>query len=279
MKLLLLILMCLLSGCGPKCEPKSKTVGMWYSTWYATNGVNPNFWTEWNLQYTPTLGRYDSSDTSLIDKHITMLEDAGVDFVILDETNHLYAENGFILERALKFCERLKGRKLKYAIAIGGFQFKSDNDVYNFEIEEVKKLFLDSDLAVNYYYLDGKPLLLSYVNENIPTTDKTYFNIQNMHGQAREGEMGWATPEGSIPHCKVMSIMPGWKNAYGGFVPRLNGDVYQAEWEKIHDTQPEIVVVTSFNDYAEHTAVEPTLEWANKYWDMTVSHIKRYKGK
>lgn len=282
-------LLWLLAACGPPafkpCHPASKTVGIWYSTWYSVNNPNnPNFWSLWNIGYTPLLGQYDSSNTAIIDQHIESILNAGIDFVILDETDNLYVEKGFILSNALVFKSRIEYTNLKFVIAIGGMQFSNNPDTMDFEVSEVKRLFANSH---NYMTIDGKPLIISYphlsqsnrILANLATKYPDMY-ISWMHGKAQAGEMGWATPNGPIVNCDVMSIMPGWNNRHGEYVGRRDGAFYQESWNRILKVNPSMVVISSFNDFAEETAIESASgpwNFPNMYWNSTVKNIKEYK--
>ncbi|MEX2683918.1 MAG: hypothetical protein Q6373_020270, partial [Candidatus Sigynarchaeota archaeon] len=67
-------------------------------------------WDAWNIRYRPlTLGSYrtyDSSNASVIDEHLAMIAAAGIDFLLLDETNNLYVEEGYSFLRARALVSR-----------------------------------------------------------------------------------------------------------------------------------------------------------------------------
>jgi hypothetical protein len=68
----------------------------------------------------------------------------------------------------------------------------------------------------------------------------------------------------------------------------MQGDFYKYKgWERVLSQKPKMVVINSFNEYFEKTAVAPsdtsslTLyeQWKspNLYWDITVEYNSRYK--
>ena len=91
-------------------EPADCDIGIWYSVWYAyldemSNSVQRNTWNAWDIQYDVllpdgTYGKYDSLDEDFIFFHLEQMADLGIDFVIMDQTNHIDVENGYINERA-----------------------------------------------------------------------------------------------------------------------------------------------------------------------------------
>ena len=57
-------------------------------------------------------------------------------------------------------------------------------------------------------------------------------------------------------------VAPGWDNSRQGnsvqvFVPRQDGSYYSARWEAALASNPEVVTITSWNEWGEGTAIEP----------------------
>ena len=66
----------------PPTDPKTRLVGIAYTTWHVA--------TPWkNTWGTPSLGFYQSDDRHVIDRHAAWLADAGVDFVWVDWSNDI----------------------------------------------------------------------------------------------------------------------------------------------------------------------------------------------
>lgn len=262
------------------CHPKSKQVGIWYQTWY-----NKDFWSSYNIQTQPLIGQYDSSDPNVIDRHIEVLESLGVDFVILDNTNNIYVDGGYILNNSLTFCQHLKNHHLKFAVAIGGMQFDSDPKTMATEIAAINSVFILSSCGDNYMMVDGKPLIISYPSltqsaQTLATIASAYTNVYAVkwiHGEAQAGEMGWAVPAGPVESCQAMVTMPGWQPKYGSAIDRNNGNIYKESWDRIIEIQPEFAIITSFNDFFEQTFIEDTVDLGDKYVNITREAVKRYK--
>lgn len=273
-----------LTACGAyapalHCSPATKSVGMWYSTWY--KGSSDAFWG----LYSPYQGRYSSSDDATIDAHINLLEQANVDFVILDNTNNLHVDGGYILDSSLRFFDRLAGRRLKAAVAIGGMQFGGGADTLRRELTEVTALFVNGPQPDAYLRSPKGPIVVSYAPDDLSQNDMDTLaasypsiDLQWIHGTARVGEPGWANPAASLPSCDTMAVMPGWQNAYGHRVDRMGGAFYDISLKAALSVNPARVVIASFNDYAEQTAVEPTNEYGDVYWKKTVDFIATYKA-
>lgn len=271
-------------------------------------------WDAWNIDYVPYVKgayqQYDSGDPDVIDEHIAQISAAGVDFLLFDETNNVHVDDNYIWQRAITVAERIKAwnddpshRPLKFAIAVGGIQFSLDPRKLEYEAGEVYDTFVNSDLGDNYYEWDGKPLLVVYHgNGGLEawedwTGDKSdagEFTLRWANGQAQAGYYGWAVSGGTIADSEVQVVMPGWNNRKGAPVVLRNGGQFYEDdcWDVVLANRPEIVMINSYNEYAEQTAVAKTdtsgldansEKWYNDqavldpdmYWDMTVQFIQQ----
>lgn len=306
-------------------EPADCDIGIWYSVWYAyldemSNSVQRNTWNAWDIQYDVllpdgTYGKYDSLDEDFIFFHLEQMADLGIDFVIMDQTNHIDVENGYINERALKFAQCIKewndipeNRPIKYCSAIGAIQW-SNNAA---SIEQEAKILWDRYCMQEFgtsdyhYYLDDKPLLIVYGDGgeelwNNYDGKKTYgemFTIRYADNGSNPGRYGWAFDKGTQLHEEVVVVMPGWNNRKGAPpVMRNQGKWYREQWEKLlmAEKKPEIVVINSFNEYAENTAIFPAdtskmtneiEKWIDEngeisttmYWKMTKDYIEQLRS-
>lgn len=272
-------------------------------------------WTAWNIKYVPlTLGsyqQYDGNNPAVVDEHLSTISAANIDFLLFDETNGLYVDEGYIYNRAKTVASRIKTwndnvnhRNLKYALAVGNIQYNHRPESVEFEAGEVWNKFVNTvdGGTTNYYYLNGKPLLILYCNSTDRTawlnwtgdkTNSNRFTVRYAEGGAPAGFYGWHTPStGTIVNDDVMVVMPGHRPTQ---VSRAKGDFYSLScWDKVmqKNPKPQTVMINSYNEYAEETAVAvtdttnvvaPTEKWLNKsdvmdnymYWNMTVDYIHR----
>ena len=110
---------------------------------------------------------------------------------------------------------------------------------------------------------------------------------------------GWTYPNGSIASTGTMVAQPGHNNYVGTFISRqyngVNGGFYSTQcWQRILQQKPQNVVINSFNEFAEETAVQPSdtagltspsEKWYNQngqldpdmYWNMTKQYIAQLR--
>lgn len=315
--------------------------GSWFVQRYATGTTNVNTWANFgaggamnqvpmrtnNTAYTNNFAQYDSGDPEVIKEHLALFDKAEIDWLLMDETNSLNVDHGEILNRARDVASALavhnqtSSHTLRYAFAIGGIQFSGDPADIEAEAKQTWLEFANDPVigGDNYYRVDGKPLLvvfctgaqfqswLNYSGKNW----SNHFTVRQSAGSNGTGFYGWQLPAtGTTGTSEAMGVMPGWNNHVDPnvYVPvrRNDGLYYMLNcWRPILDlsAKPAQVVINSFNEFAEDTAIEPadtsayqanrnyaqgyTLRepWYNTdgqlaptmYWDMTVDYIHQLK--
>lgn len=302
---------------------KTTEIGAWYSTWYANvvpdstnNAVNT--WTAWNIPYKVLLpdgsfGHYDSGDTDVINFHLKKMAEAQIDFIVMDQTNHIDVDGGYINKRSLAVAKAIKKwndtpghRPVKYCSAIGGVQWDKTGQSIEDEAKKIWYRYIETDFGSSdyHYYYNGKPVLVIY-RGNIPksvwdnyTGDKTYgnkFTIRWADNTSAAGNWGWAYTETKY-HWETTMLMPGWNNKVSKPVNRDDGKHYKESWDVVLNApkKPRILLINSFNEYAERTSIFPAMteglpaddQWSDgtgkldpyMYWNMTVDYIKKFKA-
>ena len=208
--------------------------------------------------------------------------------------------------------------KIKYAISVGTYPEIADSNTIGvsdsisacYAAEKQAQAVYDSFFESaeygkeNYYQVDGKPLLILFDwTRNMSVAwqeyngDKSYGN-RFFIGHAdcgSVGSYGWFNGEGTHVNEEVMMISPG-HNTAGDSAPdivRNYGNHYRNSWRTVlSNPLPRILVISSFNDFNEQTAVfvadssacRPDIEeiWRDlsgainhsMYWDMTLAGIR-----
>ncbi len=74
----------------------------------------------------------------------------------------------------------------------------------------------------------------------------------------------------------VLSVRPGYDDRKirdpGLYTPREDGDYYRQSWEKALQSDPDVVLITSWNEWPEATNIEPTVEFGYQYLELTLTY-------
>lgn len=253
--------------------------------WQVTGANNyyykqKNRWEGWNIRYVPesapgNFAQYDSADPEVIRFQLQQLADAGINFLIFDETNGLHVDDNSILGPNLAFVHELDkwnddpdNPKIRYSVAIGVVNYTHDIRDIEREAGEVWELFTnDPDVGGdNYVTVDGKPLLILYtwrekrdewLNSDIDKTNTNRFHMGYAEGPLYQGYYGWYNPlSGPVADDDVMFVTPRRADADNLFARSLA--YYEESWQRAIDVNPRIVVAGCYNDYAENSWWAPT---------------------
>jgi hypothetical protein len=61
-------------------------------------------------------------------------------------------------------------------------------------------------------------------------------------------------------------------------VPREDGNYYRMTWEAALASQPDWILICSFNEWGESSVIEPTLEFGEQYIQATRQYVRLFKG-
>lgn len=75
----------------------------------------------------------------------------------------------------------------------------------------------------------------------------------------------------------VVPVVPGYGDSHLGRPmpmehPRHEGQMYHDQWQRALALRPELIVVYSWNEYFEQTAIEPTDTWGDRYVQWTACY-------
>ena len=89
--------------------------------------------------------------------------------------------------------------------------------------------------------------------------------------------------ENQVDRLWVATAMPGYDDtglprANSFAIPRLGGDYYRETWQGAVESQPDMIVVTSFNEWLEGTHIEPSVTFGNQYLEITRELVTALRG-
>lgn len=291
-----------------------KTVGMWVQLlWFNDPKVNYYPWSQYT-RIKPHFGEYSSSDEMWISYTIENAETLGVDYLILDNTNGVFRHDGYfdlVIENYLRIIKN-KRSNIKIAIATGYEIFeKKDWVLFNESLAHLAHYYNNPA----YYRPNEKPMLVLYINPEdyistilsrsgisdpiisglanerdkfgyknyLPNIDVRYASGSDRWIVDVDGVYGWKFEYPQSASLVSMGVMPGWNRSHNqltGSQPleRASGEYYSKAWERILDINPENVIITSWDDWAEETAIAPASSWDDLYFNLTKKYISLFKS-
>jgi hypothetical protein len=258
-------------------------VGVHYFTWYNTD---ENRWGNGATVVRvgvprPSLGWYTSNNTDVIDTHIRQMAGAGFDFAIVQIVTH----SPVSWETAHTFFRRLMGHHLKAAVMLDGLN--KETRAIKTWVEKAKTEFTG---YANYFSLRGEPLIMLFsarLDFSVPGAALRNVYWTNTYGPGANTfnpdlflfPADWpfwsATPQPLING--VVPVVPGYADTHLGRAEpmeyaRNNGRMYHAQWQRALALRPELIIVYSWNEHFEETAIEPTEAWGNRYLQWTACY-------
>ena len=260
-------------------------VGVHYFAWYQRDGRG------WGNGVTtvpddtpqPSLGWYTSSDVAVMDTHIVQMTSAGFDFVIL-QVNAASPESW---ATAHTFFGRLEGTRLKAAVMLDGLYTAQ----LTTSVASLERARAEFAAHANYFRTGGTPLFLLFsgrMDFRVPG-----ITIRNVYWADRYGPgANTFNPDGLLyPHDwpfwsptppplinGIVPITPGYSDTHLGRTeamehPRDNGRMYHEQWQRALALRPEFIIVYSWNEHFERTAIEPTVAWGGQYVQWTACYV------
>lgn len=264
----------------------------------------------------PMRGLYDSWDEKVIKEHILEALNSGIDGFVVSwwgagsyESDTMY--------KFLKIIQDLKkeGRYFYVTVYYEGYEGKTSvktilNDLI-FALDEFsskdgflkinnKPVIFIYSRALNNISKEEWDYVLKEIQKSydviiiVDTTDVDFakkfggIHIYNVCGlrtySAMESflrEMDSKAKEKGVIH--VMDIAPGYDDTYvrkpGFIVDREEGKLYEKLWELAINLNPDMVVITSWNEWHEGTEIEPSIENGTKYLELTKKWASIWKTK
>lgn len=265
-------------------------VGAYYFTWYReSNG-------EWRNDATtvpprtpmPALGWYNSDDPDVMDAHIAQMTGAGFDFVIMN----VIAELPESWTVTTQFFNRLRGERLKAAIMLDGLYDTPAAEI----VPWIERAAAEFGAHPNYFARHGAPLVALFAAR--AHVDLPGVAVRNVYWTPRYGpgentfHPGFVLRPNDWPFWSptpqpvingVVPVIPGYADTHlererQMEYPRRDGETYHAQWQRALALRPELILVYSWNEHFEQTAIEPTDAWGDRYVRWTAcyaAHARR----
>ncbi len=306
-------------------------VGAQYYMWFE-EGYGEAHWNDsavsGYVSDAPQIGYYGSARDGTVISHLKLLEDIGIDFLVLN----LHADDqgvneiewgslAVLFERAVAI-----GSKVRLAVQI--VPYTDDLDLVARVVAQIEERWASSEA---YLRLGGKPVLFWFWSgaldahpgiDDLRRASASFTSVATalrLPAAGGEAQLTRGLFEGFTPYSplelagaegresvwslayrsaidagmrwKVASVSPGYDdsglldrrrigNPYR-VVPRDDGDTYRQgmAWIEGLDQRPDIVVLSTFNEFHENTHIEPSTRLGTVYADLTREFTGRLRAR
>lgn len=268
-------------------------IGMWYTLWWRRPGTDlSGVGTSWNIasRYRPLSGYYTSAEQSVFRTERSQFQAMKLDFLLLDHSNGVGANANQLRQAGERVRNALSGqREIQYATAIGAALWAQSSPNYGAHASEVSYVWnnLSNPAAWPNAYRtrQNKPLLVLYTAAGAGDTwSDGRFTVGAATGsmsqassyQRSQGLHGWVSDLPNYRSNRSMVVMPGWGTSHlcaqrqlfpyhsCRAIGRRRGREFMDQWLRAIDQNPERIVIASWNDFGEETAIQPARRLAPK---------------
>lgn len=262
---------------------------------------------EWNGPYHPSLGEYKTDDRNIVRQHLQWLRRAGVDVIVYDvariqpELTLLELPKQKTLQLLVEELshQEQEPRKLKLVIWMEKWNSNPTSEQYRFGFEYIRENLASRDF---YYCLDGKPLVLTYLNAPAPNLDKIdeeykpTFTLRRVSPSRSMPGWRYFGPAGDK---ECMTVNPGADGFLeDGFITkyvnkrpvdtkalrergkaaiaqRADGKYFENQLLEARQADPKVILISGWNDWAWCLQIEPAKEYGLKYVDIAARFLGR----
>ncbi len=232
---------------------------------FGTKNDQHNAVTAFHYWSKPAQGYYRSTDTDAIRNNMTLLYNAGVDFIILDYTyatspgydpgsspwlSYIQGPTTALLNTIMEM--RSEGKGTPYVVFWMG-----SNNMFG----HMKEHFMDVDKWKDcFVYWDGKPFIMDWSrDDSAEYTDITVRSMYGLRGKADTNQWSYleidnsktvsydasGSPEHMCADVATQETYMSLPTAHG----RQGGRFWNGQWKNVFDVHPKIVTVTWWNEW------------------------------
>jgi hypothetical protein len=262
-----------------KAQLSRPTVGIFDYSWYGALGTDwqPKKFVDYPIS---DLGNYSSSDSTVIRKQLELIQNLGVDFVVLSWWGSLNENYSSFIDNSTRAVFKIakdNGINLRFAVMVEPYLGMGGSYNYSEIYSYIEKTFVQP--YPTYYYKDDKPLICFFndpsnnpgltPNGTIPY-DYAGFSTkivgQQNYTQWTYTDLDIYDTPTNLPHTTEISVTArfddsGFRNPNCTIDGNLTQGFYDKEWTNAmqlwRNGKIDTIMITSWNEYPERTAIEP----------------------
>lgn len=267
------------AAAGPKVPLQTGEVAIFYYPWYSTPGRDGE-WKHWYVEredgavlasrYYPSRGLYSSSDGKVVDAHMREIAATGVQTVVVSWWGRYSPE----ASRLAMVTQAARRHELAVAVHLEPYPARTPRSA----VEDMIRLHDDG--YTDFYVFDADRDPASAWAEELTRLDEDVriFGHMNLVGRAKaSGFDGLYTYDIGTWHGSTFrrictqahkvgllcapSVGPGYDarlaTRHALVRPRRDGWTYDRLWRTAVASSPDIVTITSYNEWQEGTQIEP----------------------
>jgi len=289
-----------------------KKVLAFYYPWYGSPDGPTGKWNHWNPENSyastnvPKAGYYDSKSEETIKRHIRQAKQNGIDGFIVSWWGP-YSFSDQTLKKFMKISEEMdfqfsiyfeeassKGNMVKQLTYVfdnytGSKAFLHINDqpvifcygrvTHQYDPAVWREVFseLEEDGHSGFFIGDGFSSDILKAFDGIHKYNTVSTPLDELKSVYRSASFK-ASTKGKL---FAATVVPGYDDTVirdpGMVKARKGGDLYRQFWEVARESQPDWILITSFNEWHEGTEIEPSEEYGEKYLELTSKLAESWK--
>jgi len=286
----------------------SGIVTIWFRAHYADDPRDWNNIREFEGNYHPLLGYYQSDDPDILKQQLHWIRRAGVDLIVYDAfPTGKRSLTDLSKDKTLQLLlhelnnQTNEIRKLKLCLWLEKYLSNPTVEEYNYALEYIRQNISNYNF---YFRYKGRPLLLVYLNGENRAIDEIelhnyYFEIRRVrpfysdvwsyiedYPQRLQKECISACPgfDAYLENAYIakyvhkeeaLNLEEVYKNAPRA--ERKDGTYYERQLYWAKQANPDIIFISGWNDWQYSNQIEPAVEYEFKYVDLTAKCLGRWE--
>jgi hypothetical protein len=273
-----------------------------YYAWYGLPSWDPNKMSD--LPTTP----YNSADTATIQRQVAQAKSAGIDAFEVDWYGP--SDPDHIDQRLQGLLSAAHGTGFQVTAYVDLNLISSESALIS-DLAYLRRYYADP----SWFHYNGKPFVAFYHTQkfDVPTWQRILAQVDPNHQVTWMGEgidfsyltvfdglhpfsIAWspnpaaqlatfaAKARRSPGKLWMAAVMPGYddtrlgRGAAGFSVDRQNGNYYRTVWQGAIATKPDLIQITSWNEWFEGHQIEPSRTYGDLYLQITKQESDAYRS-